>query len=103
MSACTLIQVSCRRSRSTDLEASLGEPGTLPAVWIKDKLESVSAPGVAGAILTKAAFRSRRETYASAPHMVVISEGSVLKKERSALRHVCVVHLHSYLRMRIYH
>ena len=85
------MQVSCRRGRSADLEASLGEPGTLPAVWIKDKLESVSAPGVAGAILTKAAFKSRREIYASAPRMVVISEGSVLKKERLPPRHVCVV------------
>ena len=85
------MQVSCRRSRSTDLEGSLGEPGTLPAVWIKDKLEPVPAPGVAGAILTKGAFKSRREMCASAPRMVVISEGSVLKKERIAPRHVGVV------------
>ena len=84
-----MIEVSCRRCRSTNLEASLEEPGTLPAVWIKDKLESVPAPGVAGAILTNVAFRNRREIYASVPRIVAISGGSVLKKE--------VVHLDLYV------
>ena len=65
---------------STNLEALLGEPGTSPAIWTKDKLGSVPAPGVAGAILTMAAFKSRREIYVSVPRMVAVRECSMPKK-----------------------
>ena len=68
----------------TNLEAVLGKPGVRLFAWMREVPEPVPAPGVAGAILTRAAFKSSREMYASAPRMVATNDCICAGKGRGA-------------------
>lgn len=58
-----------RRGSSTNLDVAFRKPGVKLLSWMREVLESVLAPGVAGADLMVVAFKSRREMYASVPRM----------------------------------
>lgn len=73
-----------RRGRSTNLDVAFRKPGVKLLSWMREVLESVLAPGVAGADLMRVAFKIRREMYASVPRMTAAILWSVLKGGRCA-------------------
>lgn len=54
--------------------------------WMREVPVSVSVPAVAGAILTRAAFRIRRARYPSVPRMVATSNFGVLEENEMRFR-----------------
>ena len=75
----------------TSLDVEFVKPGVMSLSWMSEVPESVLAPGVAGAILMRVAWRSRRKIYASVRRMIVMSLCSVLKGEEVRLRFGLVI------------
>ena len=88
-----------RGSGSTNLGAVLGKFEVRLLAWIREVLESVPAPGVAGAILTRIAFRRRRGRYAIVLRIVAINDYSVLREQEVNLTSVgiCITPTTSFL------
>ena len=55
---------------STNRDAVLGKPGVRLFAGMREVPESVPASGVAGAVLTRVAWKERREMYASRASIV---------------------------------
>lgn len=70
----------------TSLDVEFVKPGVMSLSWTSEVPKSVLAPGEAGAVLMRVAFRSRREICASVRRMIVMSLCSVLKGEEVRLR-----------------
>ena len=77
--------LGCCGRRSTNLDVAFRKPGVRLLSWRREVPKSVLSTGVAGAVLIRVAFRSRREVYTNTLRIVVNGLCDVLKGEEVQL------------------
>lgn len=61
------------------------KPGVILLSWMREVLETILAPGIAGAVLIRVAHERSRNLYPIAPRMVTSSQCIVLKEKKICL------------------
>ena len=86
MLGATLEFFMCYRSTLTNLDTVPGKLSVKLVVEMREIPESLAAPDVDGAILTRMALRSRREMYTSISHIPATNGCNVVKEEVGSRR-----------------